>query len=297
MKKYLEKCEICPHKCKVNRIKGDIGRCKSKDTVKVALASIHNFEEPCISGKNGSGTVFFSKCNLSCVFCQNYEISNLGKGRKISVEELSDIFIVQQENGAENINLVSPTIYVDKIIEAIKLAKNKGLKLPIIYNSNGYEKIETLNSLEGLIDVYLPDFKYGRNDIGFKYSGIKNYFEIASKAIKEMENQVGYPKFDENGMIKSGLIVRHLIMPNNIENSKIVLKWLKENLNEKTYISVMTQYFPAYKAKEFDEINRKITKEEYEEVEEYISNLGIENGYMQDFSEEDETQYVPKWNY
>lgn len=289
-------CNLCPHNCLVDRNK-NVGRCKAGNYIEIGGYSLHFFEEPCISGKNGSGTVFFSKCNLSCVFCQNYEISNLGKGRKISVEELSDIFIEQQENGAENINLVSPTIYVDKIIEAIKLAKNKGLKLPIIYNSNGYEKIETLNSLEGLIDVYLPDFKYGRNDIGFKYSGIKNYFEIASKAIKEMENQVGYPKFDENGMIKSGLIVRHLIMPNNIENSKIVLKWLKENLNEKTYISVMTQYFPAYKAKEFDEINRKITKEEYEEVEEYISNLGIENGYMQDFSEEDETQYVPKWNY
>ena len=289
-------CTLCPHRCGIDRIK-NIGRCKAGNEIEIGGFSLHYFEEPCISGKKGSGTVFFSKCNLSCVFCQNYEISNLGNGRKIQVKELSQIFLEQQENGAENINLVSPTIYADKIAESIKLAKSQGLRLPIIYNSNGYEKIETLNSLEGYIDVYLPDFKYGRNDIGFKYSGIKNYFEIASKAIKEMENQVGYPKFDENGMIKSGLIVRHLIMPNNIENSKIVLKWLKENLNEKTYISVMTQYFPAYKAKEFDEINRKITKEEYEEVEEYISNLGIENGYMQDFSEEDETQYVPKWNY
>ena len=258
---------------------------------------MHKFEEPCISGKNGSGTVFFSKCNLNCVFCQNYEISNLGNGKQIEVEELSNIFLKQQEKNAENINLVSPTIYADKIVEAIKIAKEKGLKIPIIYNTNGYENIETLKKLDGYIDVYLPDLKYYYEELAIKYSKVQNYFKIATEAIKEMYKQVGSPKFDENGMIKKGLIIRHLVLPNNLENSKKVLKWIKENIDEKVYVSIMTQYFPTYKAQEYQEINRKINKEEYVEIENYIYDLGIENGYMQDFSEENEEQYVPKWEY
>lgn len=289
-------CTLCPHRCGIDRIK-NIGRCKAGNEIEIGGFSLHYFEEPCISGKKGSGTVFFSKCNLSCVFCQNYEISNLGNGRKIQVKELSQIFLEQQENGAENINLVSPTIYADKIAESIKLAKSQGLRLPIIYNSNGYENIETLKKLEGLIDVYLPDLKYADNELALKYSKVSNYFEVACKAIKEMERQVGEPELDENGMIKKGLIVRHLVIPNNMQNSKKVLKWLSSNLSKDVYISVMTQYFPAYKAKDYEEINRKITKEEYEEIEDYIFSLGIENGYMQDFSDENEEQYVPKWEY
>lgn len=203
----------------------------------------------------------------------------------------------QEKDGAENINLVSPTIYADKIADAIKLAKEKGLKLPIIYNSNGYENISTLKRLEGLIDVYLPDLKYSNDEIALKYSNIKNYFEIATMAIKEMAWQVGSPKFNKNGMIQKGLIVRHLIMPNHIVNTKNVLKWFKENLDDEIYISIMTQYFPTYRANECIEIDRKITKEEYEEVESYIAELDIQNGYMQDFAEEDEAQYVPKWDY
>ena len=198
---------------------------------------------------------------------------------------------------AENINLVSPTIYIDKIINAVKCAREKGLHLPIIYNSNGYEKVESLKKLEGIIDVYLPDLKYANNEIAFKYSKVQNYFQTATSAIKEMERQVGAPKFNENGMIQKGLIVRHLIMPNHIENSKKVLKWIKENLSEKIYISVMTQYFPTYKASNYLEINRKITKEEYETIEDYINALNIQNGYMQDFTQEDESKYVPKWQY
>ena len=258
---------------------------------------MHKFEEPCISGKNGSGTVFFSKCNLNCVFCQNYEISNLGNGKQIEVEELSNIFLKQQEKNAENINLVSPTIYADKIVEAIKIAKEKGLKIPIIYNTNGYENIETLKKLDGYIDVYLPDLKYYYEELAIKYSKVQNYFKIATEAIKEMYKQVGSPKFDENGMIKKGLIIRHLVLPNNLDNSKKVLKWIKENIDEKVYVSIMTQYFPTYKAQEYQEINRKINREEYVEIENYIYDLGIENGYMQDFSEENEEQYVPKWEY
>lgn len=198
---------------------------------------------------------------------------------------------------AENINLVSPTIYIDKIINTVKCAREKGLNLPIIYNSNGYEKVESLKKLEGIIDVYLPDLKYANNEIAFKYSKVQNYFQTATSAIKEMERQAGAPKFNENGMIQKGLIVRHLIMPNHIENSKKVLKWIKENLSEKIYISVMTQYFPTYKASNYLEINRKITKEEYETIEDYINALNIQNGYMQDFTQEDESKYVPKWQY
>ncbi len=193
---------------------------------------------------------------------------------------------------------MSPTIYIEQIIESLKIAKDKGLKLPIIYNSNGYENVEALKKLEGLIDVYLPDLKYAEDEVALKYSKVKNYFLIAKSAIKEMERQVGTPKFNENGMIQKGLIIRHLIMPGSIENTKKVLKWIKENIDENVYVSVMTQYFPTYKAEEYQEINRKITKEEYEEIEEYIYELDIQNGYMQDFCEnDDEEQYVPKWDY
>ena len=291
-----KQCTLCPHKCKVDR-NINLGRCKAGDKIEIGGTSLHKFEEPCISGKNGSGTVFFSKCNLNCVFCQNYEISNLGNGKQIEVKELSNIFLKQQEKNVENINLVSPTIYADKIVEAIKIAKEKGLKIPIIYNTNGYENIETLKKLDGYIDVYLPDLKYYYEELAIKYSKVQNYFKIATEAIKEMYKQVGSPKFDENGMIKKGLIIRHLVLPNNLENSKKVLKWIKENIDEKVYVSIMTQYFPTYKAQEYQEINRKINKEEYVEIENYIYDLGIENGYMQDFSEENEEQYVPKWEY
>ena len=291
-----QECTLCPHKCKIDR-NINIGRCKAGNKIEIGGVSLHKFEEPSISGKNGSGTVFFSKCNLNCVFCQNYEISNLGNGRKIEIEELSKILLKQQENGAENINLVSPTIYADKIIDAIKIAKQKGLKIPIIYNTNGYENIETLKKLEGYIDVYLPDLKYYDEKLALKYSNIKNYFNTATEAIKEMYRQVGYPIFNENGMITKGVIIRHLVLPNNIENSKKVLKWIYDNLDRRIYVSVMTQYFPTYKAKEFKEINRKLSKTEYNEIENYIYELGIENGYMQDFSEENEEQYVPRWNF
>ena len=293
MLKELEKCTICPHNCQINRINGQIGRCKSKDTVKIALYSIHNFEEPCISGENGSGTVFFSNCNLNCVFCQNYEISQQGKGKEVSIQELSDIFIKQQENNVENINLVTPTSYIPQIIEAIKIARKNGLKIPIVYNTNGYEKVETIKMLEGYIDIYLPDLKYSDNLLAKRLSKVDNYFEISTKAIKEMHKQVGQPTFNENGIMQKGMIIRHLVLPNNILNSKRVLKWINDNMNE-VYVSVMAQYFPTYKAKEIEDINRKLTKQEYEEIEKYLYRLNIENGYIQELGEHEE-EYVPKW--
>ncbi len=290
----LKECKICPHNCRVNRLEGKLGRCKLSNKIKIALVSLHNFEEPCISGKNGSGTVFFSNCNLNCVFCQNYEISQLGNGKEVSIEELADIFINQQNNNAENINLVTPTMYIYHIIEAIKIAKSKGLKIPIVYNSNGYENVEALKKLEGYIDIYLPDLKYSNNEIAYKYSNIRNYFENATLAIKEMYRQVGTPVLDDNGIMKRGLMIRHLILPNQLENSKGVLKWISENLDNYIYVSVMAQYFPTYKAKEFPEINRKLTKKEYETIEQYLYSLNLDNGYIQELGTHEE-EYVPNF--
>ena len=291
----LKKCTICPHKCGIDRTKY-IGRCKSTDKVKIALYSIHNFEEPCISGEKGSGTIFFSNCNLNCVFCQNYEISQQGRGKEIEIEELVEIMLKQQEKGVENINFVTPTSYSIQIKEAIIIAKENGLKIPIVYNTNGYENVETLRELEGLIDIYLPDLKYYYNSLGKKFSKVDNYFEITTNAIKEMYRQVGSPILNEKGVMQKGLMVRHLILPNNIENSRKCLKWLKENFNDKIYISLMAQYFPTYKAKEISEINRKLTPKEYEEIENYLYDLDIENGYIQELGEHEE-EYVPKWEY
>jgi len=290
----LVECKVCPNNCKVNRIDGKIGMCKASDKINVALASLHYFEEPCISGEKGSGTVFFSNCNLKCKFCQNYKISWEGRGKEITVEELANTFLDLQGQGANNINLVTPTIYVYQIIEAIKMAKNKGLNIPIIYNSNGYESLETLKSLEGYIDVYLPDLKYFDDDIAFKYSGVKEYFNHATEAIKEMYRQVGSPELNENEIIQKGLIIRHLVLPNNIENSKKILKWIKDNIDKRVYVSIMAQYFPCYKAKDIEELNRKLTKEEYEEIENFVYDLNIENGYMQELGEHEE-EYVPNF--
>ena len=289
----LEKCTICPYKCGIDRTK-ITGRCKATDKIKIALYSVHKFEEPCISGENGSGTIFFSNCNMNCIYCQNYEISQQGKGREISIEELANIMIKQQEKGVENINLVTPTSYAIQIIEAIKIAKEKGLKIPIVYNTNGYENVETIKLLEGFVDIYLPDLKYVDNALSKKYSKVDNYFEIAIKAIKEMYRQVGQPILNENGIMQKGLMIRHLILPNQVENSKQILKWIKENMDDHVFVSIMAQYFPTYKAKENNELNRKLTQKEYEEVENYLYDLELENGYIQELGEHEE-EYVQKW--
>lgn len=274
---------------------GRSGYCKCDDKIKIALASIHHYEEPCISGKNGSGTVFFSNCNLNCIYCQNYEISQLGKGKEVTIEELADIFIKQQEKGVNNINLVTPTMYAYQIIEALKIAKKNGLTIPVIYNTNGYENIETLKELEGLVDIYLPDLKYYSNELSKKYSKADNYFKIATEAIKEMDRQVGRPVFNENGIIQKGIIIRHLVLPNHLQNTKHILKWIKENMPKGTYVSIMAQYFPTYKAKQDKLINRKLTKKEYQEIENYLYTLNLENGYIQELGEHEE-EYVPDFN-
>ena len=292
----LECCEICPRDCKVNREKGKQDYCKCDDKIKIALVSTHYFEEPCISGKNGSGTIFFSNCNLNCIYCQNYDISQEGKGKEVSIERLAQIMLEQQERGVNNINLVTPTMYVYQIIEAIKIAKANGLKIPIIYNTNSYENVETIKALNGFIDVYLPDLKYYSDEIAIKYSKAPRYFEVATKAIQEMYNQVGKPVFDENGIIKKGVVIRHLILPNHTQNSIHILKWVKENFDDNVLISVMAQYFPTYKAKKDKKLCRKISTAEYKKVESYMYEIGLNNGYMQDLGKHEE-EFVPKFDF
>ena len=288
----LEKCTLCPNNCRVNRLEDKKGKCNVTDNIKVCLSSLHFYEEPCISGKNGSGTIFFSNCNLKCIYCQNYKISQQGLGKNITVQELANLFLQQQNLGAHNVNLVTPTPYVIQIIEAIKIAKQNGFNIPIIYNCGGYESVETLKMLDGYIDVYLPDFKYADNELGFKYSNVKNYFDYATLAIKEMYKQVGIPKFNANGIIQKGLIIRHLILPNHITNTKKVLKWIKENMNSDVYVSVMAQYFPTNKAKEDKFLNRKLSKLEYKEIKQFLLTLNLTNGYIQELGEHEE-EYVP----
>lgn len=293
MKYVLKECTMCPHECKVNRYE-NIGRCKASANIKVALVSSHEFEEPPISGTKGSGTIFFSGCNLGCVYCQNYEISQGMYGKEITVERLADIMLEQQERGVHNINLVTPTIYAYQIKEAIKIARQKGLTLPIVYNTSGYESVQTLKELEGYIDIYLPDFKYFDDELGKKYSNIKDYSKHVKEALLEMRRQVK-DSFDSEGIMKRGLIIRHMILPNNIQNTKDVIKWVKENLGKETIISVMAQYFPTHKANEYSELNRKLIIEELQEVEEYLFEQDMINGYIQEL-EEDEQGYVPNFN-
>ena len=294
MVEKLQCCTLCAHNCKVNRLDGKIGRCKCLDKVKIALCSLHRFEEPCISGKNGSGTIFFSNCNFNCIYCQNYEISQQSKGKYYSVEELSDLFLLQQEKGAHNINLVTPTMYAYQIIDALKIAKQKGLNIPVIYNTNSYDNVETIKALNGYVDVYLPDLKYYNDEIGKKYSNVNHYFETATEAIKEMINQVGAPIFNEKGLIQKGVIIRHLVLPGHLLNTKNILKWIKNNIDENIYISIMAQYFPTYKSNEDEYLCRQLTKKEYKEIEKYLYTLDLKNGYIQDLGTCEES-FVPKF--
>ena len=289
----ISKCEICPRKCKVNRYEKK-GYCRCDDKVRIALVSKHYFEEPCISGRNGSGTIFFSNCNLNCIFCQNHDISHGGKGIDVTVERLAEIMLEQQERGANNINLVTPTMYVEQIIKAIDIAKAGGLNIPIVYNTNGYEEVETIKKLNGYIDIYLPDFKYFTNELAIKYSKAPNYFEKVTSALLEMQSQFDEYVFDGE-IMKKGMIVRHLVLPNHIQNSKNVLKWIKENLRKDIYVSVMAQYFPTYKAVGDELIGRKLSFSEYRKIEQYFYGLDIKNGYIQDLGKHEE-EFVPDFN-
>ncbi len=237
---------------------------------------------------------------MNCIFCQNYEISQAGKGLEITTDRLANIMLEQQARGVNNINLVTPTMYIYQIIEAIDIARKGGLKIPIVYNTNTYESLETIKMLKGYVDIYLPDLKYADNDLAVKYSSAPNYFEVATANILEMINQVGEAQFDnsnsEEPIMKKGVIVRHLVLPGQIENSKCVMDWFNSNCKDKAYFSLMAQYFPCYKAKEDPALNRKLTNEEYSEVENYLYDLNIENGYMQDLGEHEE-EFVPEFDF
>ena len=293
--KYLERCELCPRRCKVNRIKGEKGFCKAiGKNVKQAKIGLHYFEEPCISGGTGSGTVFFSGCNLRCKFCQNYKISWELKGEEISVHELADKMIWLQEEGANNINFVTGFMYIPQIIEAIQISKQNGLYIPIIYNSSGYESVEALKLLDGYIDIYLPDFKYYYEELAVKLSSAHNYCEIAREAIKEMLRQQPRNIYDEDGLLKKGVIIRHLVLPNHLQNSKQVLKLIKNNFGKDICVSIMAQYFPCFEAINIEDINRKLTEDEFDNIENFVYSLGLKNGYIQ-YLEENEEQYVPEF--
>lgn len=288
----LNQCRLCPRECNVNRLTGEVGYCGASDKLMVSRAALHFWEEPCVSGENGSGTVFFSNCNLKCVFCQNHCISQENLGIEISIERLSEIFLELEENGANNINLVTPTHYVPQIIEALKLSKASGLNIPILYNSNGYDSLDTLKALDGYIDVYLPDLKYYNSKYSLKYSMAKDYFEKASIAIEEMYRQVGKPVFDENGIIKKGIIIRHLMLPGLLFDSKKILDYIHKTFGNNVYISLMNQYTPMFKASNYPEINRKLNEKHYNSIIDYALDLGIKNAFIQE-SESSSEEFVP----
>ncbi len=274
-------CELCPRKCKVNRNNNEIGFCKASNKIKIARYSLHYWEEPCISGEEGSGTIFFSCCNLKCIFCQNHDISINNNGKEISIERFSDICIELQKMGANNINLVTPTMYIPLIKEGLINAKEKGLSIPIVYNSSGYESIDALKELDGLIDIYLPDFKYYDDKLALNFSKVNNYNQITKLAIKEMYRQVGKPIF-KNNLMKKGIIVRHLLLPTHIDDSKKIIKYLYETYKDNIYISIMNQYTPIIKIKEYKELNKTVDEKEYDELINYACDLGITKAYIQE---------------
>ena len=283
-------CNQCPRRCNVDR-ENALGYCKAPNAYKLARASLHFWEEPCISGKSGSGAVFFSGCNLGCVFCQNYEISHKCKGVEVSEERLIRIFEHLVDEGANNINLVNPTHYAVQLAHTLKKYKPP---VPVVYNTSGYDSVDTLKLLDGLVDIYLPDFKYMRNDKALRYSRAEDYPQFAMPALMEMKRQVGNDVFDENGIMKRGMIIRHLVLPGNTNSAIQALDYLAENFGD-TYISVMAQYVPCTDLSEYKEINRKITKREYDKVVNHILELGLEKVFLQKLESATE-DYIPDFD-
>ena len=280
-KTALRRCSVCPRECGVDRIQGQLGFCRAPLLPKVALVSAHQWEEPPISGTRGSGTVFFSHCNLQCVFCQNHDISQAHLGKEISISRLADIFLEQQARGLHNINLVSASHFIPQTAEALMLAKAQGLHIPVVYNSNGYESLEGLRMLEGLVDVYLPDFKYWDDTLGNQYSHAPHYASVAAKAMLEMRRQTKTDVMDANGILQRGLIVRHLILPGHYRDSLRILDWIAEYLGKESYVSLLHQYTPMYLAAQYPNLSRRLTTFEYEKVTEYFLNIGLTHGFVQ----------------
>lgn len=291
MKEELNSCTLCPRECKVNRNNKELGFCRASNKIKIGGYHLHMWEEPILSSDKGSGTIFFSYCNLGCIYCQNYQIRHICKGEEISIERFSNICLELQEMGANNINLVTPTHYIPLIKEGLILAKKQGLTIPIVYNTSGYEKVSSLKSLEGLIDIYLPDFKYYDNNLG-KYSNVSNYYDIATRAIEEMYRQVGKPKYNNELLIK-GLIVRHLVLPGHIEDSKKIIKYLYTKYHDNIILSIMNQYTPIKELK-YKELNRRVTMQEYNELIDYAYDLGVRNCFTQE-EESQSDSFIPNF--
>ncbi len=287
----LQNCTLCPRLCRVDR-RVKTGVCQGGMNVRVARAALHFWEEPCISGNSGSGTVFFSGCNLKCVFCQNHTVSHGNFGQELSVSELARVFSRLEDEGAENINLVNPTHYVPMILEALKLTK---VGIPVVYNSSGYERVETLRLLEGVVDVYLPDVKYFSSELSTRYSGAKDYFPVAMDAVREMLRQTGEAQFDESGLMTRGTMVRHLILPSRTDDSIEVLSRLFAEFGDRIYISLMSQFTPMFRASEFPEISRKLTRREVKKVTDFLLSLPTENGFLQERSAASE-DFVPAFS-
>lgn len=283
MKENMQECTLCPRNCRANREKGETGVCGvAGPGIVGARAALHMWEEPCISGERGSGTVFFSGCSLRCIYCQNYEITHAKHGKRITVERLAEIFLELAEKGAHNINLVTPTHYTPEIIAAVKMARERGLSLPIVYNCSGYEKVETLRLLEGIVDIYLTDFKYMEKELAANYSKAPDYPEIAKEALCEMVRQTKEVMLDADGMMTKGVIVRHLLLPNHLRNAKKVVNYVYETYGDKVYLSLMNQYTPLPQVKHIPELNRKVTEREYEKLVDYAITLGVEYAFIQE---------------
>ena len=296
MDNTMKFCTLCPRECKVNRIDGKRGFCGvSGENVFLARAALHMWEEPCISGKEGSGTVFFSGCPLRCVYCQNYHIAHAKTGKEVTKERLFKIFLELQEKGANNINLVTPTHYTPAIVWAVGEARKQGLNLPIVYNCSGYEKVETLKMLDGIVDIYLTDFKYMDNEISKKYSHAKDYPEIAKEALKEMVRQTGEAIFSEEGIMRKGVIVRHLLLPGQLDNAKAIVRYVYETYGDSVFVSLMNQYTPLPQVEAYPEINRRVTEKEYEELVDYAIAIGVENGFIQEGETAGES-FIPEFN-
>ncbi|SFW52349.1 radical SAM protein [Selenomonas ruminantium] len=290
----ITNCNLCPRRCGANRTQR-AGFCGAGEKVCIALVSLHQWEEPCLVGERGAGTVFFSYCNLRCVYCQNHEISHGGKGQEVSVERLAEIFLEQQAREAATLDLVTPTHYVPQIIAALDMAKERGFHLPVVYNSSGYETVETIEALRGYVDIFLPDLKYMSAESGGEYSAAADYFSNASAAIKKMVEITGPVQFADNGQMTRGVLVRHMVLPGHRHESMELMKWLWENFGRTIQVSLMNQYTPLYKASEHKKINRRLTTFEYESVVDYVLDLGMENVYVQERRSASE-EYVPDFN-
>jgi putative pyruvate formate lyase activating enzyme len=280
--KLMEKCRLCPRNCGVNRLKGETGACRTGREVKVASINLHYGEEPPISAESGSGTIFFTNCNLSCVFCQNYPISQLSNGNAVTAENLADKMLELQQKGANNINLVTPTHVYPFVAETVFIAKQKGLTIPVLSNCGGYESVEVLELMEDFIDIYMPDMKYSSNFYAKKFSKIDNYVENNRRAVKEMFRQKGHLKINGGEIAEKGLLIRHLVLPNNVSGSKEIFDFIAGEISEDTYVSVMAQYHTANISDKFEEINRKLTQKEYDDIVEYFENVGLHNGWVQE---------------